>query len=602
MSNNLQLFMRLNWDGSRAAAGLNQASAQVKRFTDGASKQFMGLRKHAHELSAAMGGFSTITQLAGAYVGLQAAREALNKNMDFDKIMLESKQLAEMTEEQAARMRSLALELSKSSLSGPLENADAIRTLANAGMKYEEIEETLKRLGPAAAVFRSSLKEMADLDFDLETKFKIDPKQLDDVHNMLYYHAKAGRFEAKAISSYAPQYLAAMNVMGFQGTQGVNFAGAILQALQKIKPQTMPSETVTLIEHGLSHLLNVREGKHLRQVTGIDIKKFAPGGKFKGADGLEGMFGLLDAMKKAGLDKDAYKLASVFRDKYEREFWQVILGNIDNIKDQMKQADAGVDSGAIQRDFAEILGRPYAKVQGAQNAAERAQLSQTATAGTTAYANALSYASEHPLQAGVGALGLFMGGRILWNRMKNGKAGGGGLADMATGIAGVQRVFVVNMPGAGAMGGGQLALPPGEGWNPAEAAKASRLSGALGAAKGALKWGAIPTALFAGYEAYSVANNSQLNAEAKKTEYGRIAGGAAGGLGGAAIGAGIGAWFGGVGAIPGALIGGWLGNMFGEKAGKAAAEKFQVQTTINLDGRVVAEQVKEYLRDESRRD
>jgi hypothetical protein len=599
----MQLFMRLNWDGGRAAAGLTQASAQVKRFTDGASKQFAGLRKQAHDLNTAMGGFSGITRLAGAYLGVQAARETLTKNMDFDKIILESKQLAEMTEEQAARMRKLALDLSKNSLSSPLENADAIRTLANAGMKYDEIESTLQKIVSASAVFRSTMKEFADLDFDLETKFKIAPEQLDAVHNMLYYHAKAGRFEAHSISSYAPQYLAAMNMMGFQGVQGTNFAGAILQALQKIKPQTMPSETVTLIEHGLSHLLNVREGKHLRQVTGIDIKKFAPGGKFKGADGLEGMFGLLEAMKKAGLDKDTFKLASVFRDKYEREFWQVILRDFDAIKTAMREGDQAAKNDQIATDYKEILSHPYAKVKGAENTAERAQLSGAATAGTSAYAGVLEYATGHPVQAGVGALGLFMAGRMAYNRIRNGKAdgGAGGFADSAMGMAGVQRVFVVNMPG-GMGGGGQLALPPGEGWSPAAAAQASRWAGALGAAKGALKWGAIPTALFAGYEAYGVAHNDQLNAEAKKTEYGRIAGGAAGSLGGAAIGAGIGSMFGVVGAIPGALIGGWLGNLLGEKAGQKAAEKIHLQTTIQLDGRVLAEQIREYNRDAGLRD
>jgi len=608
VSNNMQLFMRLNWDGSRAAAGLSQSSAQIKRFADGASKQFAGLRKHAHEVNTAIGGISGLTRLAGAYIGLQAARETLNKNFDFGKIMLETKQISEMTLQQGTRMRQLALDLSKNSLSSPMENADAIRTLANAGMKYDEIEATLKKIVGASAVFRSTMKEFADLDFDLETKFKIDPKQLDAVHNMLYYHAKAGRFEAQSISSYAPQYLSAMNMMGFQGVQGTNFAGAILQALQKIKPQTMPSETVTLIEHGLSHLLNQREGKHLKQVTGIDIKKFAPGGKFKGADGLEGMFGLIEAMRKAGLSKDTFKLASVFRDKYEREFWQVILRDFDSIKAAMREGDTAAKKDQIGADYKEMLASPFAKGKGAQNALERVQLGKAATAITTAYANILEFASEHPVQAGAIGIGAILGGKALWNRLRNGKGGAaGGMAETAMGLAGVQRVFVVNMPG-GMGGAGQLALPPGEGWNPAAAAKSSRWAGAFGAAKGAFKWGAPLAAGLALYDAYGVAHNDQLNAEAKKTEYGRIAGSAVGGLGGAAIGAGIGAAFGGVGAIPGAALGllfGGVGSWLGGKAGKAATEELVIHnhmhSTIQLDGRVVAEQMKEYIRDDSLR-
>jgi hypothetical protein len=572
VSSNLQLYMRLNWDGSRAAAGLNQASAQVKRFADGASKQLSGVRKTMSAMSADFGGVSNITRLVGAYAGLQTAREAMAKNMDFDKIMLESKQLAEMTEAQSARMRSLALELSKANLATPLENADAIRTLANAGMKYEEIEETLKRLGPAAAAFRSSMKEMADLDYDLITKFRIDPKQLDELHNMVYYHAKAGRFEAKAISSFAPQYLAATSLMGISASQGMNFTGGLLQALQKIKPQTNPGEVVTLIEHGLSHLINPRETKHLKQVTGIDIKKFAPNGKFAGEDGLQGLFGLVEAMRKAGLHKDQYKLASVFRDAYERQFWTVVLKDFDAIKAAMQQASLASKANQIGKDYAEIMTHDYAKSQLVDNALERAKQSRAVTAGVNIWTALKGFAVENPLQALMLGGGLVLGGKMLYGRMAKGKGGAaGGMADAAMGLAGVQRVFVVNMPGAGGMGGGQLALPPGAGWSPEQAAKAARWKNALGAAKSTALVGGAFTAATTGLEAYNVYKDTQLNAEAKKTEYGRIAGGAAGEIGGMVIGGMIGSLAGPAGTVIGASIAGAIGKHLGEWAGKELA-------------------------------
>lgn len=598
MSSNLRLFMRMDWDGGRAAAGLRQTEAQLKRFTDGASRQFTGLRKQAHELSAAMGGFSTITRLAGAYVGLQTAREAMSKNMDFDKIMLESKQLAEMTEEQAKRMRSLALELSRTNLAGPLENAEAIRTLANAGMKYDEIEETLKRLGPASAAFRSTMKEMADLDFDLITKFKIDPKQLDELHNMIYYHAKAGRFEAKAISSFAPQYLAATSLMGISAAQGMNFTGGLLQALQKIKPQTNPGEVVTLIEHGLAHLINPRETKHLRQVTGIDIRKFAPNGKFAGEDGLQGLFGLVEAMRKAGLHKDQYKLASVFRDAYERQFWTVVLKDFDAIKQAMQQASLASKMDQIGKDYAEIMTHDYAKSQLADNAVERAKQSRAVSAGVGVWTALKGFATENPMQALMLGGGLLMGGRMAYKRMVGGKAGAGGLADAAAGMAGVQRVFVVNMPG-GMGGAGQLALPPGAGWSPAEAAKASRLRNALGAAKSTALIGGVFTAATSGLEAYDVYRDTQLNAAAKKTEYSRIAGGAAGELGGMIIGGMVGSLAGPAGTVIGAAIAGAIGKQLGEWAGRelakdtasggATAQRTVINNVLHLDGRVIYE-------------
>jgi hypothetical protein len=168
----------LGWPGAPWAAGLGQAGAQVRQFADGASSQLGRLRKHAHELNTAMGGFSNITRMAGAYVGLQTAREAITKNLDFERTLLETKQLAELTEKQAAEMRQLALDLSKTGLASPLENAQDAQTLANAGMEAKKIGPTLAEANRAAVAFRSTVKDIANLDFDLTSKFKIEPAQL----------------------------------------------------------------------------------------------------------------------------------------------------------------------------------------------------------------------------------------------------------------------------------------------------------------------------------------------------------------------------------------------------------------------------------------
>jgi len=598
----MRLFLRMDWDGSRVATGLSQSQAQLKRFTDGASAGITKLRKHAHELNTAMGGFSSITRLAGAYVGLQTARETLNKNLGFEKTMLSAKQLANMTLAEAATLRQAAIEYSKTGLAGPQELAEAIETLANAGMKAPDIIARLGEINRAAVAFGSSVKDIANMDFDLAEKFKISPEQMKGVHELWYFHSKEGRFEAKSMSMFAPKFLTKMSQVGVTGVQGVNLTGAILQAVQKAAPATDPGETITMLENGLGHIFTQHDKKGMKKYAGINIEKYTPGGKFYGEGGAQGLVDMTQAMKNAGL-ADMHKLSRVFREKESQTFWYQMITQLDAIKAAMAEGEKKMAEQELQKDYEEKMRSNYGRLQQALNRFSRAQMSGPVTAMTTGAVDALSFAAENPLQAGVGALGLFMAGRMAYNRIRNGKAGGGagGMADAAMGMAGVQRVFVVNMPG-GMGGAGQLALPPGEGWSPAAAAKASRWAGAFGAAKGALKIGAPLALAFGAYDAYSVGQNSQLNAEAKKTEYGRIAGGAAGGLGGAAIGAGIGAWFGGVGAIPGALIGGAFGNWLGERAGKAAAEKIQLQTTIQLDGRVLAEQIREYNRDESRRD
>jgi hypothetical protein len=609
VSNNMQLFLRLNYDGGRAAAGLAQSSAQIKRFADGTSSQLARMRKEAHAFNSAIGGFSNITRLAGAYIGLQTARETLNKNLNFEKTMLSAKQLANMTMAEAATLRQAAIEYSKTGLAGPQELAEAIETLANAGMKAPDIIARLGEINRAAVAFGSSVKDVANMDFDLAEKFKISPEQMRAVHELIYYHSKEGRFEAKSVSSFAPQYMTKMARVGITGVRGVNLAGAILQAVQKAAPATQPGETVTMVEHGLGHIFSPHDKKNMLKYAGIDIKKYTPGGKFYGEGGAQGMVDLAQAMKDAGLS-DTHKLSAVFREEKTRDFWYQMITQLDAIKAAMAEGEKKMAEQELQKDYEEKMRSNYGRLAQAMNRFSRAQMSGPVTAMTTGVVDAISFAAENPLQAGAIGIGAFLGGKALLNRLRNGKAGGGagGFADAAMGLGGVQRVFVVNMPG-GMGGGGQLALPPGEGWNPAASAKASRWAGAFGAAKGALKWGAPLAAGLALYDAYDVAHNEQLNAEAKKTEYGRIAGSAVGGLGGAAIGAGIGAAFGGVGAVPGAALGllfGGLGSWLGGKAGKAATEELVIHnhmhSTIQLDGRVVAEQVEEHIRDAGRRD
>ncbi len=605
MSNNLQVFLRMNFDGGRMAAGLGQGEAQLRKFTDGASKQFAGLRKHAHELNTAMGGFSGITRLAGAYVGLQAARSAMTKNMDFEKTMMSAKQLANMTTAEAATLRQAALDYSKTGLAGPQELAEAIETLANAGMKAPDIVARLGEINRAAVAFGSSVKDVANMDFDLAEKFNISPEQMKAVHELLYFHSKEGRFEAKSLSTFAPVFLSKMSQVGIGGVKGVNLTGAILQAVQKASPSTDPGETVTMLKHGMGHIFTPHDKKNLQKYAGIDVKKFTPGGKFYGEGGVQGVVDLAQAMKDKGLG-DMHKLSAVFRDEYVRTYWYQMITRLGEVKAAMEQGEKAMAEQILQKDHDEKMSSNYGRMAQAMNKLARTQLGGIATAMTTGVVDAITFANENPAAAAAIGIGAFLGGKAILNRIRNGKAGAGagGIADAAMGMAGVQRVFVVNFPGmAGA--GGPLALPPGAGWNPAEAAKASRWGGALGAAKGALKWGAPLAIGLAAFDAYGVAHNDQMNAQAKKLEYGRIAGSAAGGLGGAAIGAGIGALFGGVGAIPGAALGllfGGVGSWLGGKAGKAAAEKIVVNNTITLDGRVVAENVQEHMRDAANRD
>jgi len=588
MSNTLQYILTLN--GSQFNAGARTAQDAVGRLASRGKAQIADLSRSVSGLYQQLNGFSAISQLAVAAGGMALLRNALDANLEFEKKILEMKQLADMTQAQAAGMRDFAIKKSGDLLSTPQEIAEGMRTLANAGMKYDAISGTIEEAARAALVFRSTISDIANMDFDIQQKFNIDPSRMKTMHEMLYYHSKQGRFEAKSLSSFAPDYLNEMRKVGIGGESGLNFAGALTQVMQQIAPATQPGEVATLIKHGLGHMTMPHYVKGLAKF-GIDIKKFMPNGKFYGEGGVQGMLDLADEMKKKGLDNPFKMGKAGFREQYTQNFWRQMMDNSAKIREQMQLATSSAGGNVIDRDVKEMKNSNFGKLLEAKGRIESAKTGESATKATGWWSNAVNWASEHPSQAAVGGLGVLMGGRLAWKGWNGRGQGAGGLSGGLPG--GAQPVFVTNWPGVPNAG-----LPGAEGSAGGGAAKAGKFSRFGAGIKGALKFGAPVALAFGAADAYSTYSNDALNAEQKKQEYKRAAAGTAGSITGAAIGGGIGALFGGFGAVPGALIGGAIGNAIGEWMVKNDAaggnrQPIVVETNLHLDGQVVAKTVNE---------
>ncbi|ORC47097.1 phage tail protein [Burkholderia sp. A27] len=216
-------------------------------------------------------------------------------------------------------------------------------------------------------------------------------------------------------------------------------------------------------------------------------------------------------------------------------------------------------------------------------------------AGLIAYRGAKSL-----FQIGRGALDLARGSILVARGGARGGKGGGAAGPVGRAIealggaaasAGVQRVFVVNMPGgglggaAGAVADELAAAGKGTGIG-STAARGGRFARVFGAARGVLgrvmprilpyagKLAMAGTVLklgLAANNAYAVATGDDTRA-AKAQGFAGIAGSLAGGVLGAKVGAMIGAFGGPVGAAVGGLAGGALGTFAGEKALGAVAK------------------------------
>ncbi|MEW9901013.1 phage tail tape measure protein [Chitinivorax sp. PXF-14] len=455
MDSNLTIGLWLRLHGNDAAA------AGIRRFTDTARTGFGQVGNSVKQAWQDLNGFSAASKLLAAAGGVGLLRNALDANLEFEQKILEMKQLADMTQAQAAAMRKTAIERATDLLATPQDIAEGMRTLANAGMKYEQIAGTIEEAARAALAFRSSITDIANMDFDIQQKFHIDPSRMAAMHDMLYYHSKAGRFEAKSLSSYAPEYLNEMARVGMGGENALNFAGALTQVMQKIKPATQPGEVSTLIKHGLGHITDKAYVRHIKAATGIDVEKYMPDGKFYGEGGVAGMLDLAKALKAKGLDNPFKMSKAGFNDQYTRDFWLQIIKSIDEIEAQMKLAQGAAGEQTLDRDVAEIRHSNFGRIKKGAVQVEKAKLGEGATQGADWAGRMSEYFADHSGQvlagaAGVGALAL----AFRYNRKRKDRLAGeaqataAGEAGKVLGGMGVQRVFVTNWPG-GMLGPGE---------------------------------------------------------------------------------------------------------------------------------------------------
>ncbi len=338
MNGNLNLEMRLTANGSQLSSALNSASAHVRQFANNSNNYARSMAQGFKNVYQQLNCFSAISKLAAAAGGMSVLSDALKRNLEFEKTLLDMKQTAEMTTEQAALMRKHAIDAASANLATPSEIAAGMKAFSAAGMKFDKIAPSIDESARAAVAFRSSVESIAMLDFDLQEKMKLDPKDIKDAHNMLLYHAKSGRYEAQPLAAEAPKYLNSVAAVGIGGMEGLNFTGAMTQILMKLAPATQPNEVATFMEHGLSHITSKQQVKGLAKF-GIDVQKYMPDGKFYGKGGVQGVLDLAAEMKSKGLENPFNLDKAGFREMYTKKFWKQLMSYQGQIKQAIKEGE-----------------------------------------------------------------------------------------------------------------------------------------------------------------------------------------------------------------------------------------------------------------------
>lgn len=486
MSGNLNLELRLTANTSQLSSALNAAGTHVRNFTNQTGGAVRGMAQGFNKLYQQLNGFSAVSKLAVAAGGYSILSDALRRNLEFEKTILDMKQTAQMTVKEAAEMRRYAIDIASDNLALPSEIAAGMKAFSAAGMKFDQIKPSIEEAARAAVAFRATVEQMADLDFDLQDKLKLDPRQIKDAHNMLLYHAKSGRYEAGPMAMEAPKYLNSAAAVGIKGIGGLNFIGAMTQIMMKMAPKTQPAEVSTFIEHGFGHVTSDRYVKGLAKF-GIDVKKFMPNGKFYGNDGVEGIMDLAAEMKRKGLDNPFKLDAAGFRDMYTKKFWKQLMDYQADVKEAVKFSEKQALDDMVGSDKAETMNSNFGRMKQALITKEKAQLSDPATSAVTAWAKLNGWVAENPATATAGGVAAVAGWRFLKNRMAG--AGSSALGNAVGGIGGAgMPVTVTNWPAG--FGG---SMKPSERLSQLPGKAGAAASGA--AASGVVAGGAVTSAV-----------------------------------------------------------------------------------------------------------
>ncbi|SUX54401.1 phage tail tape measure protein [Chromobacterium vaccinii] len=431
MSRNPEVSLTLRLHGQNEfSAGLRQQTEMVARFGQVARQQtshFNQFGKAAHRalsgsinlvrnLHSELNGLSEVSKIVAALGGLSLARDVIRGNLNFERDLLEMKQNAQMTIAQSKEIRQLAIDAADGTLQTPQEVLSAAKAFARAGESFDNIKVKTIEAARAATVFRSTTEEIANMDFDITDKLKVDPKRLKDVHNMLYYHGNAGRFEAPKMAQFAPELFNAVSNIGIGGERGLNFTGALTQVLMKSASINEPGKVKTLMEQGLSHITDSSYVRNLKKATGINVKKYAPGGKFYGEGGVDGLLDLADAMKSKGLN-DPFKLnAAGFKDTETVKFWRSMMQYSDQIRSEMNKGEVAAKNDQISVDLSEMKDASFGKIKAAEIKAEKLKLSDSAVNATVKTADLAQWAGENPGKAVAAGIATALAGKWAWGK------------------------------------------------------------------------------------------------------------------------------------------------------------------------------------------
>ena len=372
----------------------------------------------------------------------------------------------------AADLKALDARLTAASRATNQFKADLLTAneqLIAAGLEWQKALDITPVLGKVATATQASMGDLAQTAYALTSNLRVPVEQMQQAFERLTVAGQSGQFELKDMAREFAKLGASMGVLKFTGLENVSRLGAALQIARRGAGDA--SEAANNLQNFLAKLAAPDVQKNFAKF-GIDLPRLL---KRARDEGMDPFLVTLKAIQKA-TGGDEFKLGELFGDMQVQNFIKPMLLYTEDYKRLVGEITAA--NGVIEGNFGrmvnttaerwkqfriqleitpmswldDVIGMLSKLLETMNQYPKIASGIAAGLAGIAAAAIALKGAAVilGGLGAMIGAVGRVKG--WIAGRRGSDTSGGGSLVGALGG--GVQKVFVVNMPGGGLPGMG----------------------------------------------------------------------------------------------------------------------------------------------------
>jgi hypothetical protein len=457
----MKLFLELMLKNSGFKSGLNSSGADVSRFSQGAARSLLVMKRGAE---AAWRGIDRLgnryTALLTGAAGIGAARQVMALEQRFTRFGIQ----ADISGDAVSRLKQRIFEVSSNPdiRLDPAEITAAIEEIVEKTGDLKYAEENIRNIGLAIQATGSQGQSIGGIMAEFQ-KMGLGAKESFEALEILTAQGKQGAFTLQNLAALGPRVVTAYTSMGRGGVTAIREMGA---ALQVIRMGTGSSEQAATAFEAIIRTFG--DAKKVGQLQKGGIQIFDPVALKQGKEILRPINELIvDIVKQTKgkktllskvFDAEAIRAFNATASEFQRS------GSVESLNKFYRVA---ADGSIITRDSARAAGTANSALENLlttwkkfsdnqlsgpiRNLTEALDKLEPGTVERWMNIGKYTVMAAGALIAARKAYGLYQAGRDLFRGGKGGVPGGGPLGGF--GGAGPVPVYVVNKPGLTGSGG-----------------------------------------------------------------------------------------------------------------------------------------------------